>query len=93
MGCCDTTTMATKQKWVAATRRRWSATVGRCLETQREGKNSENGRSRSVLHSGVEGGDRDTVATDGDRGGGKVEKGAAVQIVNRESEVRVRVWF
>ncbi|CAL5334000.1 unnamed protein product [Camellia sinensis] len=94
MGCCDTTAMATKQKWVAATKqkwvaatqRRWSATAGRCLEMQREGESSEKRRSKFVLHSGVEGGDIDTVATNDDQGGGEVEKGAAVQIVKRESE-------
>ncbi|KAF5954313.1 hypothetical protein HYC85_007169 [Camellia sinensis] len=66
--------------------RRWSATAGRCLEMQREGESSEKRRSKFVLHSGVEGGDIDTVATNGDQGGGEVEKGAAVQIVKRESE-------
>ncbi|KAL7183413.1 hypothetical protein ACSBR2_025754 [Camellia fascicularis] len=87
MGCCDMTAMATKQKWVAARRRRWSATVGRCLQTQREGESSEKGRSRSVLHSGGEGGNKDTQSsTDSDRGGGEVKEGAAVQIVKRESE-------
>ncbi|KAI8026421.1 hypothetical protein LOK49_LG02G02164 [Camellia lanceoleosa] len=46
--------MVTKQRRVATTQRRWSATVGRYLEMQPEttvDESSENEISRSVLHS------------------------------------------